>query len=198
MGRKTKVILQPIKFRKKDHVAILNPSNPEVDEIVRELKGIEWSTGYRLWHMPLNEETVDEITDALKDVASIDTSAFNDFEFEEKVEKPERRKRFKTNKPTEEQAEKLKAFEKEFLKKGYKASTLKVYLSMLNVFFGWLNPKSDVDVTRADIDEFIAAYIKENKFTGNYRRLLTNAMRRYFGYIGNKELAKPTAKHYTG
>ena len=69
---------------------------------------------------------------------------------------------------------------------------------MLNVFFGWLNHKTDTEITRQDIDDFIAAYIKENKFTGNYRRLLTNALRRYFGFIGNKELATPTQKHYKG
>ncbi len=198
MGRKIKVILQPIKFRKKDHVAILSPNFSEIDEIVRDFAGVEWSTGYRFWHMPLKPGTIEQISESLKEVASIDISAFNDFEFTEKPEQTPKRRRFRTGKPSEEQKEKLKAFETEFLRRGYKAGTIKVYVSMLNVFFGWLNHKSDTEITRADIDNFIAAYIKENKFTPNYRRLLTNALRRYFGYIGNEELAKPTMQHYKG
>jgi hypothetical protein len=188
MGRKTKVILQPVKFRRREHIAILSPNSAEVDEVVRDFEGVEWSTGYRFWHMPLKADTIREIGEALKNIAVIDSSAFKNYEFEEKPEKKERRKRIRTEKPSEEQQAKLEQFSKSFLNKGYSEGTVKVYISMLNVFFGWFKNKDDKDISEGDINRFLAEYIDANNFTTNYKRLMTNSLRRYFEFAGRTDL----------
>jgi hypothetical protein len=190
MGRKIKVILQPVKFRKRNHIAILNPNNTEVDDVVREFENAEWSTGYRFWHLPLTPTTVNEITTALKGVAIVDSFAFKNMKYDDNVEVKERRKRIKTEKPSAEQQEKLKAFGEDFITKGYSEGTIKVYLSMLNVFFGWFKEKTDQEITISDVNRFIEEYIEANKLTINYKRLMTNSLRRYFDFIGRKELSK--------
>jgi hypothetical protein len=192
MGRKIRIILQPVKFRKRDHIAILFPNSPEIDEVVREFENSEWSTGYRFWHMPIKENTLEEVKQALRKVAEVDDSAFEGFEYKEYSvpEKKQRRKRVKIDSPTKEQKAKLEKFSKHFIDKGYSEGTVKVYVSMLNVFWGWHKDKTDFEITRDDIDGFIEGYIEANNFTVNYKRLMTNALRRYFKFAGVKKFSR--------
>ena len=188
MGRKIKVILQPVKFRNRDHIAILCPSNSEVDAIVREFEDTEWSTGYRFWHTPLKKEKVKELTEALRKIAIVDNSALKNFQYDDETEEKQRRKRIKIDKPSSNQKIKLEKFKDSFLKSGYSDGTVKVYLSMLNVFFGWHKDKDDQEITNGDVEKFLHDYIDANHFTTNYKRLMTNSLRRYFTYIGRDDL----------
>ena len=190
MGRKIKVILQPVKFRNRDHIAVLCPNSSEVDAVVREFEDTEWSTGYRFWHMPLKKETIKELTQVLKKIAVVDNSALKSFHFVDETEEKQSRKRIKTDKPTKEQQEKLQKFRDEFLSANYSDGTIKVYLSLLNVFFGWFKKKKDVEITMDDVQQFLHDYIDANEFSTNYKRLMTNSLRRYFTYIGNEDLKK--------
>jgi hypothetical protein len=190
MRRKTRVILQPIRFRKRDHVAILCQNNPEVDSAIREMEGAEWSTGYRFWHMPIKEDTIESIVASLKSIAMIDTYAFHNYVFTKREDKKPKRKRVKTGTPTEIQKVRIEEFKNYALKNGYSEGTVKIYICLLNVFFGWLNPKNEDQLTVNDVQEFIKSYIETNNFTLNYKRLMVNALRRYFSYIEKPELAK--------
>jgi hypothetical protein len=190
MRRKTRVILQPIRFRKRDHVAILCQNSPDVDDAIRELDGAEWSTGYRFWHIPLDEDTIGKIVASLKNIAMIDTYAFHNYVYTKHEEKKSKRKRVKTGTPTDVQKIRIDEFKNYALKNGYSEGTIKIYICLLNVFFGWLNPKPEEELTVKDLQDFIVSYIEANNFSLNYKRLMTNALRRYFGYIGKNELAK--------
>ncbi|PKK96418.1 MAG: hypothetical protein CVV58_06455, partial [Tenericutes bacterium HGW-Tenericutes-3] len=110
MGRKYKVILQPVKFRKSEHLAIASVNSPEIDDIVREFEQVEWSTGYRFWHLPLEKTTVKKVTEALKDVAVVDDSAFKNYEYKTNEDKKERRKRINIGNPSKDQEEQLAFF----------------------------------------------------------------------------------------
>lgn len=190
MGRNLKVILQPVKFRKKNHVAVLCPNNSEVDAVIREMENAEWSTGYRFWHLPITKSKIKEITVNLKGIATVDASAFKDFEYEEIVEVKEKRRKIKAGKPSDEQKEKLANFIKAYAEKGYSEGTLKVYLSMLNVFFGWFNNKKDSEINSNDIQDFLTEYIDKNNLTTNYKRLMSNSLRRYFDFSGRTDLER--------
>lgn len=190
MGRNLKVILQPVKFRKKNHVAVLCPNNSEVDAVIREMENAEWSTGYRFWHLPITKSKIKEITVNLKGIATVDASAFKDFEYEEIVEVKEKRRKIKAGKPSDEQKEKLANFIKAYAEKGYSEGTLKVYLSMLNVFFGWFNNKKDSEINSNDIQDFLTEYIDKNNLTTNYKRLMSNSLRRYFDFTGRTDLER--------
>ena len=190
MGRNVKVILQPVKFRKRNHVAIICPDNSEVDEVIREMDDVEWSTGYRFWHLPLNDSAINEITNSLKGVATVDSSAFHNFKYEKtKIDKPKRRL-VKLNKPSSQQLIQLEKFKSEYLKLGYSDGTLKVYISLLKVFFGYYNTKNENEITVNDVKVFLTEYIDKNNLTINYKRLMTNSLRRYFNFIGKSEFSK--------
>lgn len=188
MGRNVKVILQPVTFRKRKQVAVLSPNNSEVDAVIREMEDVEWSTGYRFWHMPLKINTVKEITLALRGIASVDSSAFRNFPYDEIGDEKPKKKRQKLPKPSPEQTIRLQKFCNEYLSQGYSEGTMKVYFSLLSVFFGYFNKKMDTEITVYDIKAFMIDYIEKNHLTQNYKQLITNSLRRYFAYIGRNEL----------
>jgi hypothetical protein len=189
MGRKVKVILQPVKFRKRLHVAILCLNFPEVDEVIREFEDAEWSTGYRFWHVPLESDTLKKLSNSLKKIVTVDASAFKNFHFtEENLQEQKVKRRIKTEKPTTEQLAKILKIEKVFIDNGYSYGTAKVYCSLLKVFFGWYKNKDEKDLTKADITSFLNEYIEKHSLTPNYRRLMLNAISRYFRFIGREDL----------
>jgi hypothetical protein len=191
MGRKVKIILQPVKFRKRIHVAMLCLNFPEVDEVIREFEDAEWSTGYRFWHVPLYQDTIKKITNSLKNIALIDASAFKNFHItEENLKSQKVKKRFRAEKPTKEQIEKIAQIQKVFLDNGYSFGTAKVYCSLLKVFFVWYKDKAEEDLTKNDIISFLDEYIEMNSLTINYRKLMLNAICRYFRFIGREDLSK--------
>ena len=189
MGRSFKIILQPITFRKMDHIALLCPENPLVDEVVREFEDAEWSTGYHFWHLPVKKETVENLANALKQVGTVNKSAFKNFKFPEEQEIKVKTRSKKTAKPTPEQEDKLDSFCVFCKEEGYADGTVKVYRSLLGVFFGKYQSKKDTEITRKDIEDFIYEYIDGNNLTPNYRRLMINTLRRYFMFIGKTEFS---------
>lgn len=191
MGRKVKVILQPVKFRKHLHVAVLCLSNPDLDEIIREFEDSEWSTGYRFWHIPLKKDTLRILINALKRNFIVDSSAFKDFQFKnESIEEQKVRRKIKTELPSSEQLKKIQNIEKVFIENGYSEGTAKVYCSLIKVFFGWFNGKREEDLTKEDILQHINKYVEQHSLTPNYRRLMLNAVGRYFKYSGRNDLSK--------
>lgn len=191
MGRKVKVILQPVKFRKSLHVAIICLHFPEVDEVIREFEEAEWSTGYRFWHIPLKSDTIKRITSSLKKIATVDSSAFKNIQVSKENSKEQKPKtRVKAEKPTKDQLAKILSVKKIFLDNGYSEGTAKVYCSLLKVFFGWHKNKDEKDLTKDDITSFLDEYIDECSLTANYRKLMLNAIRKYFSFVGREDLSR--------
>jgi hypothetical protein len=191
MGRKVKVILQPVNFRKRLHAAILCLNFPEVDEVIREFEDAEWSTGYRFWHVPLKVNTIKKLTIALKKIATVDASAFKNIHIPQEIAKRQNvKRRINAEKPTKEQLEKILKIEKVFLDNGYSDGTAKVYCSLLKVFFSWYKDKDEKDITKEDITSFLNEYIELHSLTQNYRKLMLNAIIRYFRFIGREDLSK--------
>jgi hypothetical protein len=194
MTRNVRVILQPVKFRRITHVAVLYLNSPEVDDVIREIEGAEWSTGYRFWHVPYKEGMLDFIIKSLRKIANVDASAFQDFVLPEKeieiISKGNKPKKIKVQKPTSDQLEKLKNIEDHFIKLGYSNGTAKVYSSLLKVYFGLIGYKSDELVTADEIYSAIEDYTKANALTHNYKKLLLNAISRYYGTTDRSDLTQ--------
>lgn len=188
MGKKVKVILQAIKFKKQDHVAILYKNDSTIDDIIREFDDMEWSTGYKFWHMPVKKDTIKIITSALKPIASVNAVAFRNTQNKNANEKSKRHIKMKVQLPNEEMTLKIEAFYKKIPDLGINQSSAKVYRSMLRIFFGWYPQKTDNDITNNDIQNFIADYIDANNYTISYKKLISNAVRLYFKEQGRTDI----------
>ncbi|MFA9392961.1 MAG: site-specific integrase [Prolixibacteraceae bacterium] len=188
MGRRIKVILQPVTFRNRTHICILSPDDTEVDAVIREIKNVEWSTGYHFWHLPYNSTIVKELKSALKGIALVDSSSLSNVKFDKKAEDTPKQKRIKPPKPSQDQLNQIQKFCTAYHDKGYGEGTVKVYNSLLSIFFGYFATKNENEITINDIEDFIAEYIEKNNLTTNYKRLMKNTLRRYFQFIEREEI----------
>jgi hypothetical protein len=172
-------------------VAILCLNFPEVDEVIREFDEAEWSTGYRFWHVPLKLQTIKKLSNSLKSIAIVDSSAFNNIHISKENKKDQKvSRKINTEKLSKEQLEKISKIQKVFLDNGYSLGTAKVYCSLLKVFFSWYKDKEEKDLTKEDIHSFLNEYIEMHSLTSNYRRLMLNAICRYFRFVGREDLAQ--------
>jgi hypothetical protein len=53
----------------------------------------------------------------------------------------------------------------------------------------WYEDKDEKDLTKDDITSFLNEYIEKHSLTSNYRKLLLNAITRYFRFTGRTDLA---------
>jgi hypothetical protein len=189
--RNNKVYLRPIKFRKNDEIAIVCPDNQHVDEIIREIEGAEWSSGYKFWHLPLSEKTVDDIVRSLENDFTVDDSECRKILKNPKVKNKKKNKRNKPPLPSEEQNLKIEEFKTFCLSKKYTENTIKVYVSLLKVFLGWLNATSLNEISDENIHRFMGEYFAAKKYSENYKRLMENAIDRFSAFTKETTITKP-------
>jgi len=183
MNRKSKVFLQPIKYRKYDHVAIICLSSTEVDEIVREFEGAEWSVSYHFWHIPLTKEVIKSLKKSLTQVAVVDASSFKDFDYSS-IALPTAKIRRKRNPAISViQKDKIKKVEEFMLLEGYAYSTTKVFCNLINVFFGLVRDKETDTFSPEEINLIVSNYVDENSLTMNYKKLIIGAVNKYYSVI---------------
>jgi hypothetical protein len=181
MNYKRKVILQPVKFRKNDHVAVLSLFNPEVDEIVREIEGAEWSTGYRFWHIPLKTDTIQSLKKLLSSVCIVDASAFKNFKITEVVpNKSSSTRKHRNFILTPDQKERLIKIEAFLTEKGYSDNSTKVYCSLIKVFFSLVKERDLFSISTDEVALIVGEYIDKNSLSPNYRNLLINAVQKFY------------------
>jgi len=187
MNQKRKVILQPVKFRKCDHVAVLSLFNPEVDEIVREVEGAEWSSGYRFWHIPIQKDTVQSLKKSLSEVCIVDASAFKNFHYVEAPQKKSSSNRKHRNFILNaDQKERLVRIEKYLTDNGYSDSSIKVYGSLIKVYFSLVKDRDLFSISSEEVNTIIEEYIKANSLSPNYQNLLVNAIQKFYAISKSK------------
>ena len=183
MENKLRVILQPVRFRKRSHVAVISPDNKKVDEVVREIEDAQWSTGYKYWHFPAKPELIEEVIESLSEFSEVDHSAIEDVEIYQEAKQASSRKRKKLPPPKIFQMEYIEAFVDIQRVKGYSESTLKVYSSMLKLFFGWGQDLTEDQIDRAMIQHYFDDFVVKNNFSFNYQKLIQNILLKYLNYL---------------
>lgn len=180
MNDTLKIILQPIKFRKNDHIAIFSLNNSDVDEIIREMDDAEWSTGYHFWHLPYSENALELLIKNLGQICTVDDSAFKTFTptVKEPVLK-ERKRRSKHVDLTAEQLNSLKQFEVFLGKNNYSPNSVKVFISLIKIMLHSLKNTDWTTLAPKELDLIIDDYIIANKLSINYKNLLRNSVRKY-------------------
>jgi hypothetical protein len=181
MNQKRKVILQPVKFRKSDHVAVISMFNPEVDEVVREIEGAEWSSGYRFWHIPMQKDTLQSLKKLLSEVCIVDATAFKNFHFVEAPQKKNSSNRKHRNFILNaDQKERLVRIDKYLTDKGYSDSSIKVYGSLIKVYFSLVKDRDLFSISSEEVNTIIEEYITANSLSPNYKNLLINAIQKFY------------------
>ncbi len=66
--------LQPLHVRGVDAMGIPQPEDKEVEYALRKIRGIRWSTGAKLWYLPLSREHYRLLLEGLQGKALLNTT----------------------------------------------------------------------------------------------------------------------------
>lgn len=194
---KPTVLLQPLRHRGADQVAIKFMPHAVLDGIVRKLPARKWSGTHRLWYVPAGGHVVSELHDAFRHVAFVDDSAFSpggctDAQGSAVPAPPANGKRRTESHdlpPLRGDAavlvEKLRAWMRS---KRYSASTISVYGEAMELFLRYHHGKVPESIVNQDIVAFNNRYILARGLSGSYQNQFVNAVKLFYRIVQNREL----------
>lgn len=149
------------------------PYNQELIELVKEIPGRKWSKSMRCWHIANTPRSMKYLLDlGLKKKDDIHKMYIQ---------------RYNSSMPDEFKAI-LDRFESHLKYKRYSSNTIRVYVSMLTIFFQHLNYKAPEKITFDDILNFNKEYILKNNFSFNYQNQMVSAIKLFLERIEKKTI----------
>jgi integrase/recombinase XerD len=189
--------LKPILHRGKECIAIFFAKDDTLNNIVKKIAGIKWSHTNACWYIPLSREFYNNLNNALKKDAVIDSS-----ELKKYLEKRKQATATFTSTPvkaTTSQSlttvwklskENLTALEKfiEQLKlKAYSASTIKTYRNEFLQLLRLLKKKCVNELTTDDLKRYMVYAMEKEGISENTAHSRLNALKFYFEQVLKRE-----------
>ena len=82
------IILVPVMHRKAEQILIQCVNLTVLNRVIRKLKGVKWSSTYKAWYLPLNQENYRAIVKTLHDIAVIHTEELKAYLLKKKLLQP--------------------------------------------------------------------------------------------------------------
>lgn len=163
----------PITLGGENRLKLIFNNNHELIGKVKLIPGARWSTKMKSWHLPDNESSRIKIKSLTEDKSV----------FEQRKELGGRGRSFSEN-----LLKNIRKF-KEYLKyKRYSENTIRVYLSMIDIFFNYHSGRLPDSINQDDILNFNRDYILKNHFSFNYQNQMISALKLFFQETENIQL----------
>jgi integrase/recombinase XerD len=160
---------------------------PKVIPIITAVRGIKnarWSQTNGRWYIPWKDFNIDNVIQALNEIAFIDYSSLNiqKGRMQPAIEKSIN----KTDVPIEiiVRLDKLKLW---MTHKRYSASSIKTYLECVKSFLIFVHPKSMHDICNDDMVRFVNEYIIKRNLSYSYQNQVINAVKILFREIEHSQ-----------
>ena len=150
-------------------IKLIFPFDNETISAVKKIPGCRWSETLRCWHVPASGTSLKNLEQ--NGLLPINKPFLKTIE-EKQV--PENHKAL------------FKKFDDYMRYRRYSENTLRVYVSMLKIFFQHLDYPQPQDITREDIIAFNRDYTLKNNFSFNYQNQMISALKLFFGKIEKK------------
>jgi integrase/recombinase XerD len=159
------ITLLPFYHQQAEQIGLVYAKDTTLNNIIKKLKGIKWSSTHQCWYLPLNENNYKIITALLKNKAHINIVALKEYLLKKKrlqnINQPAGQK--KNNIPidnsisaiSDNNVQQLESFVKMLQLKGYSTATIRTYK---NEFTPLLHILQSKDVNTLTVDE-IKRYI---------------------------------------
>lgn len=190
----TTITLQPLHHRGQESIALQYKNNAELNRLVRMLPKAKWSQSNRCWYVPLGEASYQQIVQALKGKAALDTTALKDYLGKKKkitatlplVSKQTIIKPASATAAWKLSPENLEALEKfvERLKlKAYSPSTIKTYRNEFLQLLQLLKHKPVQELKPDDLRRYMLYAMEQEGIKENSAHSRLNALKFYFEQV---------------
>lgn len=190
------IVLDKAIHRERNRILIKFKYDDHLIDLVKSIEGARWSSSLNCWHIENTPNGLKTIFRTFRNHAKIDaTRVFHKSAQREKTTRQPKQAIFKS-KVTGKLAtdisadinERLGSFRKWMVQKRYSEKTIQTYVSMLKVFFRFLDNKSPGLVTEDDILRFNSEYVIEGGFSLTFQNQVINAIKRFYLTAEHKNL----------
>lgn len=149
-----------ITHRGEQRIAVQFDRRPELITRFKQLEGARWSSTLKTWHLPDTKEYR-----KLFKITQLDSR-----ELRQEIE------------------HQLKIFEDWLKSKRYSSSTIRTYMGVVSVFFGFYNDKNMGQITNEDVIRFNNEYIIKRNLSSTYQNQFVNALKLFYQIVHNEYL----------
>lgn len=170
------IVLEHLKHRGENQIAIKFPYDQELIKLVKQIKGTTWSSSNKCWFVLNSPDNLKAIFKAFKGKVWVNADAL--------LNKSEKSKTtYKTdltnllNPKSKEALLKFKAY---LEGKRYAQSTVNNYCSILVPFFHHFKHKDIDAIVLKDIEHYNYEFVVKRKYSVSYQRQLVNALKAFY------------------
>lgn len=143
---------------------------------IRKLAGARWHSKSKLWTAYANEENLQQIKDDISGTNVVVTIVKSDFTLRIK-----RKDVYKNLAALSEPHKKeLEQFKKWMIQKRYANNTVKIYHSLLTVFFRYYSTRAVQDISIQDIERFNFDFIIKNAYSSKTQNQYISAIKTFY------------------
>src|SRR5438874_9211246 len=73
------ITIKPISYHNAKHAGIFFKDHKELNEVVRKVKGIKWSTTHRCWYVPLTREDCGRVYNIVRHFGTVEVSELKEY-----------------------------------------------------------------------------------------------------------------------
>lgn len=184
--------LEPLYHRGKENIAIRFSSNAEIEQMIRQIKGVSWSQTHRCWYLPFSKDSYISLKQKLPEKTIIDSKALKAYLEQRKSVQP----LLRNNVASRQRAELLlchplneanlqafTAFQALLQLKGYSPNTFRVYTNEFHCLLRLLSTVSVTDLTKEHIMAYLLWLIKKKRYSETHVHTAVNAIKFYFEQV---------------
>lgn len=183
-----KIVLDKAIHRKQDRILIQFPYDKGLIDLVKTLPDARWSQTRGCWHVGNNPENLKAIFSVFKGEA--DVNAHHIFHRTKPTHKgmpKERPIRIDPYLDTRIEAQ-LREFKRWMQQKRYSDSTVNTYISLLKVFFRFLQNKRPDLIEERDVLKFNSDYVLAGGYSATFQNQVINAIKLFYQIIEQKQI----------
>ncbi len=205
-----KLIIDAVYHRGKRKLALRFPYNKKYIELVKTIDGAVWSQAISAWLIGNHPENMRSVFRIFKGVAEVDASAVfkkkpeghtspGDGQGSAGISKNEERKKLPP--PDVKVAGEILKFKYWMRQRRYSENSIRSYLQVLNVFFGYYHDRPLHKISKRDVLSFNQDYIIKYGLSVSYQNHFVNALKLFYRRMQDhnmmvEELERPKrAKH---
>jgi site-specific recombinase XerD len=172
---------------KQERVLLKYERQPEIDKLVRQIKGIRWSSQEICWHMACTNESYQQLVQLASGIAVLQIDVFRLQLARRKLPMPLKTTLYLGEKLTTENFQALENMLHELVLKQYSGNTLKLYRVEFTVLLELLGPRYVDDLTEEQIRAYLLWLIEKRKYGESQIHTAVNAIKFYFEKVKKGE-----------
>lgn len=173
------VEIKPLWHRGQTQIAIYFKYNEKMIATAREL-GCTFSQTHRCWYVSNLPKSKNKIIKAFEQYGNVILTKDN----EEKINNSTN---IRYNLP-DEYIEEIGRFKKYLLVKKYGDRTIEVYIQLIKLFLGYINPKTICTINNTDVQNFTHDVLFKRSYSSSYFRQMMGALKIFFNNINGTQI----------